>query len=122
MSKPESWENVCCRCDGDVKEVMHPGKRACHVTCGPCFYPDNPKCASCEIVGNCTLALAYFKSLKSNGIKKGCYFNEQITGEETIYHTLQFVNGQQRLVNEYGEEEYLEELKKANPSSPCLRK
>ena len=122
MSEPEHWENVCCRCDSDIKEVKHPGKRACHLTCGTCFYPDNPKCASCEIVGHCALALEYLKSLKPNGIKKGYYFNEQITGEETLYHTLQFVNGQQRLLNKQGAKEYLEDLKKANSNSPCLMK
>jgi hypothetical protein len=122
MSKPEQWENVCCRCDSDIKEVMYPGKRACHITCGTCFYPDNPKCASCEIVGHCELALEYLKSLKPSDIKKGCYFNEQITGEETLYHTLQFVNGQQRLLNKQGAKEYLEDLKKANSNNPCLMK
>jgi len=122
MSKPESWENVCCRCDGDAKETVHPGKRACHVTCGPCLYPDNPKCASCEIVGHCRLALDHFKSVKPDGVEKGCYFNEQLTGEETLYHTLELVNGQQRLVNEHGEKQYLEELKKANSNSSCIRK
>ena len=110
MSKPESWENVCCRCDSDVKETIYPGKRACHVTCGSCLYPDNPKCSSCEIVGHCRLALDHFKSVQ--GVEKGRYFNEQLTGEETLYHTLEFINGQQHLVNELGEKQYLEELKK----------
>jgi|GEM_PF-1337077 len=121
MSKPESWENVCCRCDSDVKEITHPGKRACHVTCGPCLYPDNPKCASCEIVGHCRLALEYLKGLKPNGIKKGCFFNEQLTGEETLYHTLEIINGQQSLINKLGEKRYLKELKKANTNNPCLK-
>lgn len=121
MSNSESWENVCCRCDSDVKVDIHPGKRACHVTCGPCFYPDNPKCASCEIVGHCRLALEYFKSLKPNGVKKGCYFKEQLTGEETLYHILQFVNAQQYTVNTYGERGYLEKLKEANSGNHCLQ-
>ncbi len=112
MSEPESWENVCCRCEGDVKEAISPGKRACHVTCGPCLYPDNPKCASCEIVGHCRLALDHFKSLKE--VAKGRYFNDQLTGEETLYHTLSFVDAQQHLVKELGEKRYLEELKKTN--------
>lgn len=110
MSVAESWENKCCRCDGDVKELLHPGKRACHVTCGPCLYPDNPKCATCEIVGHCRLALDYLKSLSANDFKKGRYFEEQLSGEETLYHTLDFVNAQQALVNTIGEEKYLETL------------
>jgi len=114
MSRPESWENECCRCGSDVKENAYPGRRACHLTCGPCFYPDNPKCASCEIVTHCRLALDYLKSFKPEGIESGFYFGEQLTGEETLYHTLAFINGQQSLVNELGEKQYLEELKKAN--------
>jgi len=122
MSASESWENVCCLCDSDVREVIHPGKRACHVTCGTCLYPDNPKCASCEIVGHCRLALDYLKDLKANGVKKGCHFREQLTGEETLYHTLSFVNGQQHLINTIGENKYLEDLKKVNSGSSCLEK
>ena len=121
MSEPESWENVCCRCDSDVKEVIHPGKRACHVTCGHCLYPDNLKCASCEIVGHCRLALDYLKSLRPNGVKKGCHFRGQLTGEESLYHALNFVNAQQNLANTVGGKKYLKDLKKANSSSPCLR-
>lgn len=114
MSAPESWENKCCRCDSDVKEILYPGKRACHVTCGPCLYPDNPKCASCEIVGHCRLALDYLKSLRSHVVKKRFYFNEQLTGEETLYHTLNFVDAHQHLLNTIGEKKYLEILKEAN--------
>jgi len=66
--------------------------------------------------------LEYFKSLKPNGFKKGCYFNEQITGEETMYHVLEFVNAHQRLANELGEKQYLEELKRSNYHSSCLKK
>ena len=119
MSQPESWENVCCRCGADVKDNVHPGRRACHITCGPCLYPDNPKCASCEIVGHCRLALDYFKSLELNGEKKGFYFGEQLSGEETLYHTLQFTNGQQSLVNELGQKKYLRKLKKVGKSGPA---
>jgi len=114
LSAPESWENKCCRCDDDVKETLYPGKRACHVTCGPCLYPDNPKCATCEIVGHCRLALDYLKSLNPNSFKKGCYFEEQLSGEETLYHTLDFVNAQQHLINTIGEKKYLDALKEAN--------
>jgi len=119
MSKPESWENVCCRCNSEVKKMTYPGKRACHVTCGPCLYPDNPKCASCEIVGHCRLALDYLRSL--NDAEKGQYFNEQLTGEETLYHSLSFVNAQQQLVEKLGEERYLEELKERVQKFPTVR-
>jgi len=118
MSQPESWENVCCRCGSDVKDNVHPGKRACHITCGPCLYPDNPKCASCEVVGHCRLALDFLKSLNSNAVEKGYYFGGQLNGEETLYHTLAFTDGQQRLVKELGEKQYLEELKKAGSIVP----
>jgi hypothetical protein len=120
LSAAESWENECCRCGSEVKETLNPGKRACHITCGPCLYPDNPRCASCEIVGHCSLALDYLKNLRPNGIKKGCFFNEQLGGEETLYHALNFVNSHQHLVNMLGEDKYLGFLKKANAKSPCL--
>jgi len=120
MSKPESWENICCRCEGEAKKTGHPGKRACHVTCGPCLYPDNPKCASCEIVGHCRLALEYLKNL--NDMEKALYFKEQLTGEETLYHALSFVDAQQHLVNELGEEKYLEELRKRARKISRLRR
>jgi len=67
-------------------------------------------------------ALNYLKSLKPNGIKKGCYFEEQLTGEETMYHTLHFVNAQQRLVSTVGEKKYIKNLKKVNEESGCLKK
>jgi hypothetical protein len=121
MSKFESWENDCCRCGDDVRVNIASGKRACHLTCGPCVYPEDwSKCMSCEIVGHCAMALNYLKSLKLNGVKKGCYFKEQLTGEETLYHTLQFVNAAQNLVKTISEKNYLENLKKANSRSPCL--
>lgn len=120
MSSFESWENECCRCGSEVKETLFPGKRACHITCGSCLYPDNPKCVSCEMVTHCEYALEYLKSLKPNGIKKGCYFEEQLSGEETLYHTLQFINASQHLVNILGKKEYLGYLKKINSGSVCL--
>jgi hypothetical protein len=123
MVEHESWENKCCRCEGDVQTNLRPGKRACHLTCGPCLYPEDwDKCSSCEIVGHCKYALDYLRSLKTNGIKKGCYFTQQLTGDETLYHTMNFVNGQQLLVNMNGEKTYLENLKKANARSSCLHK
>lgn len=117
----ESWENKCCRCEGDTKTNPFPGKRACHVTCGPCIYPEGwDKCAACEMVGHCEYALSYLKSLKPNGIKKGCYFQNQLTGEENLYQILQFVNGNQQIAKAHGEKTYLEELKKVNAKSSCL--
>jgi hypothetical protein len=123
MAKYETWEDKCCRCEGDTKVNLYPGKRACHVTCGPCLYPEDwGKCVSCELVGHCTYALDYLRSLKPNGLKKGCYFREQLAGEESLYHTLNFVNAQQQFIKETGEKTYLENLKKTNSKSPCLQK
>jgi hypothetical protein len=123
MVEQETWESKCCRCEGDVKTNLYPGKRACHVTCGSCLYPEDwGKCASCEIVGHCQYALEYLRSLKPNGLKKGCYFDQQLKGDENIYQTLNFVNGQQKFLHNRGEKTYLEELKKANYRSPCLNK
>ncbi len=122
MVELETWENKCCRCEGEPRQNLHPGKRACHITCGPCLYPDDwGKCVSCEIVTHCAYALDHLRSLKPNGLKKGCYFDQQLTGEESLYHTLNFVNGQQTVLNVEGEGQYLEHLKKANVKSPCLQ-
>jgi len=123
MNENESWESKCCRCEGDTNLNLTPGKRACHLTCGPCLYPEDwSKCASCEIVGHCAYALAYLKSLKENGIKKGCYFNQQLTGDESLYHTMTFINGQQQILRASGERAYLQSLKNVNAKSDCLRK
>lgn len=123
MVEQETWESKCCRCEGDVKANLYPGKRACHLTCGPCLYPEDwGKCVSCELVGHCRYALDYLKSLKLNGLKRGCYFQEQLTGEETLYHILNFVNGQQHVAKGAGEEKYLDQLKRANVKSPCLNR
>jgi hypothetical protein len=65
--------------------------------------------------------LAHLKSLKGNGIQKGCFFDQQLTGEESIYHTMNFVNGQQQIMKTAGEKAYLESLKKANAKSTCLQ-
>ncbi len=87
------------------------------------MYPEDwGKCASCEIVSHCAYALEHLKSLKPNGLKKGCYFGSQLTGEENLYQTMNFVNGQQQFLLTVGEKEYLEGLKKANARSPCLNK
>jgi len=66
--------------------------------------------------------LAHLKSLKENGIKKGCFFDQQLTGEESIYHTMNFVNGQEQIIKTTGEKAYLETLKKVNAKSTCLQK
>ncbi|PIU60103.1 hypothetical protein COS86_00800 [Candidatus Bathyarchaeota archaeon CG07_land_8_20_14_0_80_47_9] len=63
----------------------------------------------------------YLKSLKTNGVKKGCYFEQQLTGEETLYHTVNFVNGEQLLAKTLGERAYLESLRKTNARSKCLQ-
>ncbi|MGD0328993.1 MAG: hypothetical protein ABSB40_00935 [Nitrososphaeria archaeon] len=123
MVEQETWEDKCCRCEGDVQINLFPGKRACHVACGSCLYPEDwGKCLSCEIVGHCMYALEYLKNVKLNGIKKGCFFDQQLQGDETIYQTLNFVNGQQSLIGKTSEQSYLEGLKKANAKSPCLQK
>jgi hypothetical protein len=57
-----------------------------------------------------------------DSVKKGCYFEQQLTGEESLYHIMNFVNGQQQLVGAAGEKAYLKELKKANSRSDCLKK
>jgi hypothetical protein len=91
------------------------------MTCGPCLYPEGwEKCSSCEIVGHCRYALDYLKSLKSDIVKKGCYFEQQLTGEESLYHIMNFVNGQQLLIKTSSEKAYLESLKKTNARSSCL--
>jgi len=69
-----------------------------------------------------TRARDYLRSLKENGIKKGCYFEQQLTGDESPYHTMNFVNGQQQLMRMTGEKAYMESLKKTNSRSSCLKK
>ena len=119
----ESWENSCCRCGSDIQVNLYPGKRACHVTCGPCLYPDDwSRCTSCEVVSHCSYALSRLKELKPNGIIKGCFFKNQLSGEETLYHTLQFINAEQNIAKTIGESVYLEDIKKTNSRSPCLKK
>ena len=122
MSTSETWENSCCRCGPDIQVNPYPGKRACHLSCGPCLYPDNPNCTACEIVGHCEEALRYLKSLESNGAKSGCFFKGQLSGEETLYHTLQFVNGEQKIVKTMGDDKYVDYMKKVNSKSPCIKK
>jgi len=123
MPEVESWENQCCRCEGEPKADLHPGKRACHVACGTCLYPEDwSRCQSCEIVTHCIYAVDYLRNLKMSSAEKGCVFKDQLNGEETLYHTLNFVNAQQHVLNTLGERKYLEELKEANAGSRCLKK
>jgi hypothetical protein len=61
------------------------------------------------------------RSLKDN-VKKGCYFEQQLTGEESLYHIMNFVNGQQQIVSAVGKKAYLTELKRTNADSDCLKK
>jgi hypothetical protein len=91
------------------------------VTCGPCLYPEDwGKCSSCEIVGHCRYALDHLKGLSE--VKKGCYFDQQLSGEESLYHIMSFVNGEQQVMKNIGEKVYLENLKKTNAKSNCLQK
>jgi hypothetical protein len=75
---------------------------------------------SCEIVGHCVYALQHLRAQKE--FKKGCTFTLQLTGDESIYHTLAFVNGQQHLIKPGGDKEYLEDLLRKNAKSTCLQK
>jgi DNA-binding transcriptional ArsR family regulator len=65
-------------------------------------------------VGHCRLALDYLKNLKPNGLKKGRYYKEQLAGDETMYHALDFVNAHQSLADRIGTEKYIENLEKTN--------
>jgi hypothetical protein len=123
MSKSESWENNCTGCGNEVKVDLHPGKRAYHLTCGSCPYSENSsKCAFRETVAHCEYALSYLKNLKPKAVKKRCCFSEQLTGEENLYHVLQFVNSHQDLAEMQSEKRYLENLKRVNLVSSCLKR
>jgi hypothetical protein len=67
------------------------------------------------------LAVNHLKNQKPNGIKKGCFFKEQLTGEESVYHILNFVNAQQSFASVSGEEKYVADLRKLNAKSDCLK-
>jgi DNA-binding transcriptional ArsR family regulator len=58
--------------------------------------------------------LDYLKSLRPKGVKKGKYFKEQLAGDETMYHALDFVNTHQSLADKIGREKYIETLEKTN--------
>ena len=66
------------------------------------------------------MALDYLKSLKPNGIQKGKYFKEQLMGDETIYHTLDFVNAHQSLAEKVGEKKYVKTLERTSAQRPAF--
>jgi len=109
-NKSLSWEYKGCRAETDGDP--YPGKRACHLTCNPCLQPENwPNCNDCEVVGHCKAAL---DRIKSSSLERGHYYNGQLTGEESLYHVLRFVNTQQNIIKEMGKERYVKELKQEN--------
>ncbi|MGB8781167.1 MAG: hypothetical protein WCD81_11045 [Candidatus Bathyarchaeia archaeon] len=123
MPEVESWESKCCRCEGEPKVDLYPGKRACHVACGSCLYPaDWSRCQSCELVTHCMYAVEYLRNMKMKSSEKGCLFKDQLNGEESLYHALNFVNAQQQLLNTHGEKRYIKELREENAGSRCLKK
>jgi hypothetical protein len=67
-------------------------------------------------------AVDYLRSMKLKSSERGCVFKDQLSGEETLYHTLNFVNAQQQLLNTMGKRLYLKELKEENAGSRCLKK
>jgi len=104
-----SWEYESCR--GKTNGDYAPGKRACHLTCNTCIQPENwHYCNDCEL-GHCRLAI---ERIKESTLDRGEYFKGQLTGEETLYHTLNFVNSQQQMINNIGEKRYVEELNQEN--------
>lgn len=107
--KTISWEYESCR--GKANDNSAPGKRACHLTCNTCIQSEDwHYCNDCEL-GHCRLAIERIKD--SNG-DRGEYFRGQLTGEETLYHVLSFVNGQQQMINRIGERRYVEDLNQEN--------
>ena len=107
--KAFSWEYESCR--GKANGDSAPGRRACHLTCNTCIQPENwHYCNDCEL-GHCRLAVA---RINRSSMDRGEYFRGQLTGEETLYHVVSFVNGQQQMVNRIGEKRYIEELNQEN--------
>ncbi|MDH5438078.1 MAG: hypothetical protein OEX76_04160 [Candidatus Bathyarchaeota archaeon] len=109
-NKSLSWEYRGCR--NEANDSLDPGKRACHLTCNPCLQPENwTNCNDCEVVGHCRAAL---DRIKNSSLNRGHYYTGQLTGEESMYHVLHFVNRQQNIVNKIGKEKYMKELKHEN--------
>lgn len=105
-----SWEYRGCR--NENNDSLYPGKRACHLTCNPCLHPESwPNCNYCEVVGHCRAAL---DRIKNSNLERGRYYTGQLTGEESLYHVLHFVNRQQNAINKIGKEKYVKELKQEN--------
>ncbi len=100
---------------------MDTSKRLECSCCGS-LYTNNIDCAVCVTVGHSEDALSHSRSVKSDETIKGCFFKEQLSGEETIHRTLKFVNGEQNIAKTFGNGEYLERINKANSESPCKRK
>ncbi|MDH5532791.1 MAG: hypothetical protein OEY83_06455 [Candidatus Bathyarchaeota archaeon] len=109
-NKSLSWEYRGCR--NEANDSLDPGKRACHLTCNPCLQPENwTNCNDCEVVGHCRAAL---DRIKNSSLNRGHYYTGQLTGEESMYHVLHFVNRQQNIVNKIGKEKYMKELRQEN--------
>jgi len=100
-----SWEHQGCRGENEVN--LH-GKRACHLTCNTCITPDeSERCIDCELVTHCREAL---DRIKNSEVERGHYFQGQLTGEESLYHVLRFVNVHQNRVREIGRQKYVKLL------------
>jgi hypothetical protein len=67
-------------------------------------------------------AVEHLRNLKMSRDQKGCIFKDQLSGEETLYQALNFVNAQQQLLNTMGQKRYMKELKEENAGSRCLKR
>jgi hypothetical protein len=109
-NKSLSWEYRGCR--NDAKGNLYPGKRACHLMCNPHLQPENwSNCKDCEVVGHCRAALDH---IKNSNLERGNYYTGQLTGEESLYHVLHFVNSQGNIIKRIGKEKYMKELRQEN--------
>jgi len=52
--------------------------------------------------------------IKNSNLERGRYYAGQLTGEESLYHVLHFVNSQQNVINKIGKEKYVKELEQEN--------
>jgi len=107
-----SWEYEGCR----EEDGANPhGYRACHLTCNTCITPDDSgRCIDCELVTHCSEAL---NRIKNSEVERGHYFQGQLTGEESLYHVLRFVNVHQNRVREIGRQKYVK-LLEDEPTGP----
>jgi hypothetical protein len=67
-------------------------------------------------------AVDHLRSLNISRELRGCIFKDQLSGEESLYHALNFVNAQQQLLNSMGQKRYIRELREENAGSRCLKK